>query len=207
MKDKAYIYKITNIINGKVYVGSSNNYEKRIKKHKYELINNKHANKHLQNSWIIHGEENFTFELIKECKLEKQFEVEGKEIEKYIKKLGDNKLYNIIKNPVQHMENMRIKNLLNQGFIVCQECGEIFKLSEEDEKYLEFLSDNGLDIKENICLGCNVDEFNERNLQMRQLFLEELDEFYSEEGMSEYTEAHLPLSLIEDMIESGYYED
>lgn len=207
MKDKAYIYKITNINNGKVYIGSSNNYEKRIKKHKYELANNKHNNKHLQNSWIIHGEESFTFELIKECKLEKQFEVEGKEIEKYIKKLGDNKLYNIVKNPVQHMENMRIKNLLKQGFSVCLECGEIFKLSEEDEKYIEFLSDNGLDIKEAICLDCNVDEFNEYNLKMKQFFLEELDEFYLEEGMGEYTEAHLPWSLIEDMIESGYYED
>lgn len=156
---------------------------------------------------MIHGEESFTFELIKECKLEKQFEVEGNEIEKYIKKLGEKKLYNIIKNPVQHMENMRIKNLLKQGFVVCLECGDIFKISDEDMEYLEFLSDNSVNIKSDICLGCNINEFDEYNSQLHQLYLEELDEFYNEENMGEYTEAHLPRSLIEDMVQSGFYED
>lgn len=36
------IYKITNTKNGKVYIGSSSNIERRFTEHKCELIENKH---------------------------------------------------------------------------------------------------------------------------------------------------------------------
>lgn len=64
------IYKIINNINGKSYIGSSRNICNRLRCHYYELRNNKHCNKRLQNSWNKYGEENFEFQLVETCNLE-----------------------------------------------------------------------------------------------------------------------------------------
>ena len=45
------IYKITNLTNGMVYIGSSINIEIRLKHHFRELKNNRHKNRHLQNAF------------------------------------------------------------------------------------------------------------------------------------------------------------
>ena len=55
------IYKITNTVNGKVYIGQSIHLRQRIKFHKtYE------HNKHLKRAFKKYGLEKFTFEIIKE---------------------------------------------------------------------------------------------------------------------------------------------
>lgn len=61
------IYKIINLINGKIYVGSAVNFKNRFKLHLTRLKNNKHHSPILQNSWNKHGEVNFNFEIIEEC--------------------------------------------------------------------------------------------------------------------------------------------
>src|SRR6478735_2273370 len=61
------IYKITNLISGKCYVGSARNTAGRIATHKYNLKNNKHFNSHLQAAWNKYGEQSFTFEVILHC--------------------------------------------------------------------------------------------------------------------------------------------
>jgi len=58
------IYKITNIINNKIYVGSAINLNKRKKKHLYDLKHNIHHSIHLQRAWGKYGEDNFSFEVI-----------------------------------------------------------------------------------------------------------------------------------------------
>lgn len=58
------IYKITNKVNGKFYIGSSRNIDKRLREHKRELRLNIHINPHLQSAWNKYGSENFTFEII-----------------------------------------------------------------------------------------------------------------------------------------------
>ena len=45
------IYTITNIVNSKIYVGKTNNFNYRMSKHKYTLKNNIHINEHLQRAW------------------------------------------------------------------------------------------------------------------------------------------------------------
>lgn len=60
------IYKITNIKNNKVYIGSTDNMERRILQHKNELNNNKHHSYKLQMDWNKYGENNFTFDLLEE---------------------------------------------------------------------------------------------------------------------------------------------
>jgi len=58
------IYKITNNLNGKVYIGSSVSILNRIAKHKQLLLDNKHFNKHLQSSFNMHGANNFSFDIL-----------------------------------------------------------------------------------------------------------------------------------------------
>lgn len=65
------IYTITNLINNKLYVGCTFDFNKRFKSHINRLKHNKHKNQYLQKAWIKYGEENFKFEVLVEC--EKEF--------------------------------------------------------------------------------------------------------------------------------------
>ena len=58
------IYKITNLISNKIYIGSSKDIPKRWKQHISGLNNNKHCNFHLQRSWNKYGESSFKFEIV-----------------------------------------------------------------------------------------------------------------------------------------------
>ena len=68
---KSGIYKITNLKNGKFYIGSSKDIERRWWEHTNELDKNIHINKKLQNAWNFYGKDNFKFEIIEELKNEK----------------------------------------------------------------------------------------------------------------------------------------
>ena len=62
------VYKITNKINGKFYIGSSVDIEHRWQQHVNALKGNYHCNIHLQSAWNKYGSENFNFEILEECK-------------------------------------------------------------------------------------------------------------------------------------------
>ncbi len=72
------IYKITNIINDKIYIGSAINFKQRWYQHKYYLKLNKHQNKYLQNAWNKYGNDSFIFEIVEYCEKEKLIEQEQK---------------------------------------------------------------------------------------------------------------------------------
>jgi group I intron endonuclease len=59
-----FIYSITNIKNGKRYIGSTVSTTDKWKKHRWELNKGIHANPHLQKSWKKYGKETFLFEKI-----------------------------------------------------------------------------------------------------------------------------------------------
>ena len=67
---KSGIYKITNIKNGKVYIGQSVNLDVRIKNHMYHLEKEDHYNQLLQRSFKKYGKENFVIEVMEECDVE-----------------------------------------------------------------------------------------------------------------------------------------
>ncbi len=58
------IYKITNIVNKKTYIGSAIDFNRRKRRHFNLLRKNSHHSIKLQNSFNKHGENNFIFEII-----------------------------------------------------------------------------------------------------------------------------------------------
>lgn len=64
---KSGIYEIVNLVNGKRYVGSAVNLDKRWKMHRWLLGNDRHVNRHLQRSWRRHGDVTFHFRIIERC--------------------------------------------------------------------------------------------------------------------------------------------
>lgn len=77
------IYCIENLVNGKKYIGSSDDIEERWYYHKNKLRRKVHENTHLQNSWTKYKEENFKFYVIELCKINKLEEREDFYIEYY----------------------------------------------------------------------------------------------------------------------------
>lgn len=70
------IYAIRNIINNKIYIGSSNNIKRRFRRHKTELKNKKHTNKYLQCAYHKYGSKCFDFVIVEICLKEKLVERE-----------------------------------------------------------------------------------------------------------------------------------
>jgi group I intron endonuclease len=58
------IYKITNTVNGRFYIGSAVNLARRWTEHQQKLRRGKHANSHLQRSWLAHGGVVFGIEIL-----------------------------------------------------------------------------------------------------------------------------------------------
>lgn len=65
------IYSITNLVNHKIYIGSSVDVGKRFWEHESFLRHNKHHSKHLQRAYNKYGKDNFKFDLITSCDKEK----------------------------------------------------------------------------------------------------------------------------------------
>jgi group I intron endonuclease len=61
------IYSIINTTNGKIYIGSSINIERRWKQHKWALRKGAHHSPHLQRAWDIDGESAFLLTVLCEC--------------------------------------------------------------------------------------------------------------------------------------------
>ena len=62
------VYSITNIVNGKRYIGSASNcFKERWTEHLRRLRTEKHCNCHLQFAWVKYGESAFRFEVLVVC--------------------------------------------------------------------------------------------------------------------------------------------
>lgn len=69
---EGYVYSITNIDNGKKYIGSTVNYNKRKRAHLNGLRGSYHDNRLLQQDFDAYGEDSFVFKII--CKTESEEE-------------------------------------------------------------------------------------------------------------------------------------
>lgn len=61
-----FVYRISNVGNGKFYIGSTGNYVKRVESHISSLRRGCHHNIHLQRSFNKWGEDSFTFSILLE---------------------------------------------------------------------------------------------------------------------------------------------
>lgn len=84
------IYKIVNLVDGKLYIGSSVSITERLMQHKYRLRGKRHDNAYLQNAFNKYGENMFIFSEIEKCTTENLIERENY----YITKFGSNELKN-----------------------------------------------------------------------------------------------------------------
>lgn len=93
--NKTGIYCIKNLVNNKIYIGSTKaGFATRKNRHLRNLRNNSHYNEHMQNSWNYYGDENFSFEVLFLCPPEECEKYEGEFIKLY--KSNDRKYgYNI----------------------------------------------------------------------------------------------------------------
>ena len=57
------IYRITNLVNGKIYIGGSRSLQAIFNRVKFQLKNGLHVNKELQKDYLQWGEEKFSFEV------------------------------------------------------------------------------------------------------------------------------------------------
>jgi len=99
------IYKITNTITGEEYVGSTlKGFEWRKRKHLRELQNNKHHNRHLQNSYNKYGRTCFDFKI-----LEIIFDQNDliKKEQEWVSKLSP--IYNVMRDIKSHIGVKRSK--------------------------------------------------------------------------------------------------
>jgi group I intron endonuclease len=72
LNNKPGVYKITNLVDGKIYIGSAIRFRERYRKHFNSLKNNTHCNKHLKAAVQKYGIDNFSFEVVESTSLEQR---------------------------------------------------------------------------------------------------------------------------------------
>lgn len=121
-RKKCGVYKITNIINNKIYIGSSKSILQRWKNHIRELELNIHGNMFLQSDWKQYGKENFIFEVLEECDEDERYIVEQKYLDELLPFYRSNNGYNISEKSTQRNEtNVRLfkpENPVDDYFMV-----------------------------------------------------------------------------------------
>ncbi len=124
---KSGIYKIYNLVNGKYYYGSTENFKERKTNHFSSLGRNVHENSRLQNSYNKHGKKNFLFEIIERIPKNKLAEIE----QQYLDKYWDNgvKCYNI----KRYCRDMSGPNHPRYGTKTTQEVKD--KISKANKEY------------------------------------------------------------------------
>ena len=118
------IYKIENLVNGKVYIGSSINIYRRWEEHKTALRHNRHHSYKLQRAWNKHGEQNFKFEITKifKGKIKELRELEQNYLDVY-KSYDFSYGYNVSKNSLQSNppEPTLYEDIINGKFLISKE--------------------------------------------------------------------------------------
>lgn len=139
------VYKITNILSERYYIGYSTNINKRFKTHRYKLRNNIHDNLFLQRAYNLDGEDKFQYEIIHICGSVD----EAKNIElQYLTDLTiRDKLYNLHFNNSggdmlsHHPNKEEIRGRINKSY---SETMSKLSADERKEKYGKVGEKNGM---------------------------------------------------------------
>ena len=139
------VYKITNILSGRYYIGYSSNINRRFTVHRNKLKQNCHDNIFLQRAYNLDGEDKFIYEIIHICDTKE----EAKEIE--LQYLTDLTIRNIIYNLnfnnsggdllTHHPDKEKIREkILNS----CKETLNKMTPEERSQKYGKIGDKNGM---------------------------------------------------------------
>ena len=132
-----YIYKITNLINNRVYIGSTTNFNNRRISHVDALCKNVHNNVYLQKDFNIFGIDSFSFDVIYTFEQPvTKYTLLTKEQE-FLNKEDLSNVYNINFNIVDKAGKIKIRSNKTLGKSLCQ---TILSHKEFDEFYLKQLS-------------------------------------------------------------------
>ena len=111
------VYKITNNVTNKHYIGSSNNVEGRLYTHFYRMHNGCHGNRHLQRAFDKYGKDSFTTEIMKECEQSELIHLE----QEFIDTLQPQYNMSIIAGRVEFTQDVKDKMSIaqtgNQNFL------------------------------------------------------------------------------------------
>lgn len=137
---KCGVYRIRNLINGCIYIGSSKNFYNRLKYHLSLLHKNKHTNPYLQNAWNKYGSESFVFEIISQTSQTSPKVRQIKEqlyINIFLKNNPRSKLYNIatIVDSPNIVQTERVKQFKLNILEFCIDHN--YKPSEESKDLIE----------------------------------------------------------------------
>lgn len=99
------VYKITNIVNHKIYIGSSKTILQRWRNHIKTLEAHTHSNMFLQVDWDKYGKNNFVFEILEECAENDRYDIEQKYLDEFFPFYRSDKGYNISEKSTQRNEN------------------------------------------------------------------------------------------------------
>ena len=107
--NEAGIYKIINLNNGRIYIGSTSRFKTRAYAHNNDLIANRHLNRFLQNDYNKCGAEGFLFEIIEVVSGERKLRVEREQY--HIDQWYDNQknCYNLVKQAMDNRGGTRNK--------------------------------------------------------------------------------------------------
>lgn len=126
---KSGIYKITNSITNKIYIGSAINCNDRWSKHKSALNKNKHGNRYLQNAWNKYWQCMFIFEVIQYVEKDKLLETEQQWLDKtkcYERNIGYN-LYKVVGSPIGTIHSDEIRKRMSLAHIGTKQSEETKK--------------------------------------------------------------------------------
>jgi group I intron endonuclease len=135
------VYIIRNTINGKLYVGSSNNLKYRIARHLYMLKSSTHYNRHLQAAFDKYGQDAFQFQIVEECSIEEQIAREEYYTQLH-KALDPSFGYNLAPHPFQGARGVKwseasraqLSNTLKQTYASGQRVKIFVKHNEQTRK-------------------------------------------------------------------------
>lgn len=92
--NNAGVYLIENLVNGKVYCGSSKNLSQRFQHHRWRLRKGTHENPHLQAAYSKYGEESFTYRVVEFVEKEEDLVIRE---QYWLDQFDKSELYNITK--------------------------------------------------------------------------------------------------------------